>query len=124
VIAAVGCSGGQPGVSARPAAPRRPPPAPVTEQIANHRFTVIFSGAALQAAKTAGVNLPALVGSALGHVNMLLPGPQTTISLGYARPAQLIPKNGTFGYTSPLTGLITAAFGAVPQVSIKQVLTF
>ena len=87
-------------------------------------FAVTFSGAALQAAKTAGISLPTLVSSALDHVSALLPGPQTTISVGYDRPALLIPKNGTFGYTNPLTGQITTAFGAVPQVSIKQVLTF
>ena len=83
-----------------------------------------FSGAALQAAKTAGINLPALVDRALGHINALLPGPDTTISVSYSRPALLIPKNGTFGYTNPLTGQITTAFGPVPQVGVKTVLAF
>ena len=83
-----------------------------------------FSRAALQAAKTADISLPTLVSRALNHVNALLPGPETSISLGYDRPAQLIPKNGTSGYTNPSTGQITAAFGPVPQVSIRQVLTF
>jgi len=124
VIAAAGCSGGQHGAPSRPAAARQPLPAPVTEAIANHRFTVTFSGAALQAAKTAGINLPALADRVLGHINALLPGPDTTISVSYGRPALLIPKNGTFGYTSPLTGQITTAFGPVPQVGIKEVLTF
>jgi Predicted Zn-dependent protease (DUF2268) len=124
VIAAAGCSGGQHGAPSRPAAARQPLPAPVTEPIADHRFTVTFSSAALQAAKAAGMSLPALAGQALGHINALLPGPDTTISVGYGRPASLIPKNGTFGYTSPLTGQITTAFGPVPQVGIRKVLTF
>jgi Predicted Zn-dependent protease (DUF2268) len=124
VIAAAGCSGGQPGAPSRPAAARQPLPAPVTEPIANHRFTVTFSGAALQAAKTAGISLPDLAGQALGHVSALLPGPETTISVSYGRPASLIPKTGMAGYTNPLNGQIMTAFGPVPQVSTRKVLTF
>ena len=56
----------------------------MTEYLAQDRFTVTFSGQALQAAKAAGINLPNLAGRALGHINALLPGPKTTITVSYA----------------------------------------
>ena len=66
---AAGCSGHG---SASSAGPR-------TEHVADNRFTVTFSGAALQAAQGAGINLPAVVSHALERINALLPGPATTI---------------------------------------------
>ena len=71
--------------------------APRTEHVAGNRFTVTFSGAALQAAQGAGINLPAVVSHALEHINALLPGPATTIAVGLAQPGTVIPQTGTSG---------------------------
>ena len=109
--------------SHHPASPDQPPPAPVTEHAANGRFTVLLSGKALQEAKAAGFSLPALTGHALDRINALLPGPKTTIAVSYAHPDRLIPQAGAAGFTDPLTGHITVAFGATPQASIDKALT-
>ena len=94
------------------------------EHVANGRFTVVLSGKALQEADAAEINLRDLIARALGHISALLPGPKTTITVSYARPASLIPQAGVSGFTNPLTARITAAFGATPQASINKSLTF
>jgi hypothetical protein len=89
-LMAAGCSGA-PG----PAAPARP----LTQQVANGRFTVTFSGPALQAARGAGLNLPAVVSRALERINAVLPGPHTTIAVGLGPPGTVIPQTGANGMT-------------------------
>lgn len=123
VVTAAGC-GGQYGASTAPTAAKPSLRRAVTDRVADDRFTVTFSAAALQAAQTAGVSLPALVDRVLDHVNTLLPGPKASISVSDGRPAVLSPQSGTEGYTNPMNGRIMVAFGTVPQVSIKKVLTF
>jgi uncharacterized protein YjaZ len=91
----------------------------VTERVAQDRFTVTFSGRALQAAEAAGINLPVLVSRALGHINALLPGPKTTITVSYAPAGRLIPQTGTDGVTGP-NGVIAVIFGSTRQVSIGK----
>lgn len=80
---------------------------PVTEHAAHGRFTVLLSGPAVQQAKAAGIDLPSLVSRALDRINTLLPGPKTTITVNYDRPADLIPQTGTAGVTLPHTGHIS-----------------
>jgi Predicted Zn-dependent protease (DUF2268) len=77
----------------------------------------------LRAEGAAGISLGDLITRALGHINAVLPGPKTIITVSYAAPADLIPQTGTFGYTDPSTGQITSAFGPTSQVSIKHALT-
>jgi hypothetical protein len=97
----------------------------VTDSFAGHRFAVTFSDAALHAAKAAGISLPAVVGRSLRHISAMLPGPATTISVGYSRrSSELIPVNGTSGYTNPRTGQVMSAFGPVPHGSLRKILTF
>lgn len=120
-LAAAGCSGpGQPAGHAGSAG--QSPPAPVTEHLAGGRFTVTLGGEALQAARTADMNLPGLVARALGHISTLLPGPKAVITVSYGHPAQLIPQTGTAGFTSPLTGRIKVAFGPTPHIRLENVL--
>ena len=101
-----------------------PPGPPVTEQVANGRFTVRLSGTAVQQAKAAGIDLPTLISRALDHINALLPGPKTSISVNYYRPAVLIPQTGTAGVTDRLTGHITTGFGRTPRSSIRRAVAF
>ena len=75
-----------------------------------------FSGRALQAAEAAGINLPGLASRALGHINALLPGPKTIITVKYAPAASLILQTGTDGVTGP-NGVIAIIFGATRQIS-------
>lgn len=115
ILSAAGCS----------SAPGHPAAAPqVTVHAVDGRFTVVLSGEASQESGTAGVSLRDMIGRALGRINALLSGPETTISVTHMKSGDLIPEDGTYGFTSPLTGRITAAFGTVPQVSIKKVVTF
>jgi hypothetical protein len=112
---AAGCSGASsPAASA--AAPR-------TEHVAGNRFTVTFSGAALQAARGAGINLPAVVSRALEHINALLPGPATAIAVGLAQPGTVIPQTGTFGITGK-RGQVTVSFGPTQQASLRTAAGF
>jgi Predicted Zn-dependent protease (DUF2268) len=106
---AAGCSG-----ASSPAAPARP----LTQKVANGRFTVTFSGAALQAAQGAGINLPAVVGHALERINALLPGPATTIAVGLGPPGTVIPQTGANGMTGP-AGQVTVSFRSTPQASLR-----
>jgi hypothetical protein len=132
-LAAAGCSG-HASVSAHRAPTRRPTPASataspsasasasMTEHVARDRFTVVLGGQALQAAEAAGINLPVLVSRALGHINALLPGPKTTITVNYAPPGKLIPQTGTAGFTD-LTGHIAIVFGPTRHVSVGEAVT-
>jgi hypothetical protein len=88
------------------------------------RFTVVISGRALQAAEMAGINLPDLIARALGHINTLLPGPDTTITVTQPWPGGLVRQAGVAGFTWPLTARIQVAFAATPQVTITKALTF
>jgi hypothetical protein len=105
-------------------APRQAPVRQVTERAASGRFTVIISARAIRAAKAAGVSLPPLVSRALDHVNMLLPGPPTTITVDRVGASDVIPPTGTDGFSSPETGLITVGFGSAPQTSPGRTLRF
>jgi uncharacterized protein YjaZ len=96
----------------------------MTEHVVNGCFTVAFSGTALQKSKAAGFNLPALTVHALGHINALLPGPKTTITVNYARGNALITQAGVYGFTHPLNARIAVGFGTTPQVTISKALTF
>ena len=122
VLGTAACSGHST-ASRPPAPPDQPPPAPVTEHFAHGRFTVMLSSKALQEANSAGFSLPALTGHALDRINALLPGPKTSVAVNYGRPGTLIPQAGANGFTDPLTGHITVAFGATPQASIDKALT-
>jgi hypothetical protein len=88
------------------------------------RFTVVISGRALQEAAAAGINLPDLIGAALGHINALLPGPDTTITVTQPWPGGLVRQAGVAGFTWPLTARIQVAFAATPQVSLATALRF
>jgi hypothetical protein len=96
----------------------------VTERAAEGRFTVMISAGAIRAAKAAGVSLPPLVGRALDHVNALLPGPPTTITIKQVGASELIPQTGTNRFTNPYTGLITIGFGPTSQTSAARTLRF
>jgi hypothetical protein len=96
---------------------------PLTEHVADNRFTVTFSGAALQAAQGPGINLPAVVSHALGHINALLPGPATTIAVGLAQPGTVIPQTGTFGLTGK-SGQVTVSFRSTQQASLRTAVEF
>ena len=124
VPAAAGCSHAASSAPEHPAAASQSPVPALTEHVADGRFTVVLSGKALQEADAAEINLRDLIARALGHISALLPGPKTTITVSYARPASLIPQAGVSGFTNPLTARITAAFGATPQASIDKSLTF
>ena len=95
-----------------------PPPRPLTQQVANGRFTVTFSAAALQAARGAGINLPAVVSRALERINALLPGPHTTIAVGLGPPGTVIPQTGANGMTGR-AGQVTVSFRPTPQASLR-----
>jgi hypothetical protein len=97
--------------------------APLTEHVAGSRFTVTFSGAALQAAQGAGINLPGVVGRALGHINALLPGPATSIAVGLAPPGTVIPQAGTAGMTGE-RGQVTVSFRPTQQASLRTAVGF
>jgi Predicted Zn-dependent protease (DUF2268) len=112
-LMAAGCSGHG---SVSSAAPR-------TEHVAGNRFTVTFSGAALQAAQGAGINLPAVVSHALERINALLPGPATTVAVGLAQPGTVIPQTGTFGVTGK-SGQVTVAFRPTQQASLGRTAEF
>ena len=122
--AAAGCSRAASRAPGHHAAASQSPVPSVTEHAAAGRFTVVLSGRALQESATAGITLQNLITRALGHINALLPGPKTTITAGQQRPGDLIPQAGVYGFTSPLTGHITVAFGATPQISTAKALTF
>jgi hypothetical protein len=104
--------------------PSQPPIRPVTERAANGRFTVTLTAGAIGAAEAVGVSLPPLVARALNHINALLPGPPTDITIGRLGASQVIPQTGTFGSTNPVTGLITIGFGPTSQVSPARTLRF
>jgi uncharacterized protein YjaZ len=123
VCGTAGCSGRGTASTAPATASQSSPSGLVTEQVTDGRFTVVLSDQALQQARAAGINLSDLIARALSHVNALLPGPKTTITVSYAPPADLIPQTGTSGVTD-FTGFITAAFGPTPHISIKEALTF
>jgi hypothetical protein len=124
VCGTAGCSGHSTASTAPATARQSPPSGLVTEHVTNGRFTVVLSDPALQQARAAGINLSGLMARALGHINALLPGPETTITVSYAPPAELIPQTGTSGVTNPAIGFISAAFGPAPHVSIEEALTF
>jgi hypothetical protein len=119
VLAACTSNAGSPG---RPAATHATLGRPVTERFAGHRFTVTFTAQALEKAGAAGVNLPRVVGRALAHINALLPGPATTITVTTITGSGLIPQTGTFGETSPGTGRIAIGFGRTPQASFSIIM--
>ena len=81
-----------------------------------------MTAAAVRQARASGVNLSQLVARALARINALLPGPATTITIGYGRK-YLIPQTGTNGFTSPKTGKVMIVFGPTSQTSPKRVLT-
>jgi len=112
-LMAAGCGG-----ASRPA-----PVAPLTEHVAGNRFTVTFSGAALQAAQGAGINLPAVVSRALERINALLPGPHTTIAVGLGPPGTVIPQTGAAGATGR-AGQVTVSFRPTPQASLRTAVEF
>jgi hypothetical protein len=116
-LIAAGCGG-------HGSAPSPPAPAgPRTEHVADNRFTVTFSGAALKAAQGAGINLPAVVSQALEHINALLPGPATTIAVGLGQPGTVIPQTGTNGMTGR-SGQVTVSFRATQQASLRTAVEF
>lgn len=92
----------------------------MTESFAGRRFTVTFTVQALEKARAAGTDLPQVVGQALAHINALLPGPSTAITIGYAG-LQVIPQTGTNGYTNPGSGVITIGFEQTPQASFSTI---
>lgn len=97
---------------------------PVTSHAAGGRFTVTMSAEAVHRANAAGLSLGQVVTRALGRINALLPGPATTITIGYSQnPKDLIPQLGTYGYTDPVTGQVMIRFGPASQASPRQVLT-
>jgi len=104
--------------------PRQPPIRPVTERAANGRFTVTLTAGAIRAADAAGVSLPPLVARALDHINALLPGPPTDITIGHFSASQVSPQSGTNATTSPVTGSIMIGFGPAPQASPARTLRF
>jgi hypothetical protein len=110
-LMAAGCSGHGSASSATP----------LTEHVADNRFTVTFSGAALQAAQGAGINLPAVVSRALEHIDALLPGPATTIAVGLAQPGTVIPQTGANGMTTVTgePGQVTVSFRSTQQASLR-----
>ena len=93
----------------------------VTESFAGHRFTVTFSAQALAKASAGGASLPQVVAHALAHINALLPGPPTAITVSY-RNSYLIPQTGTNGSTDPATGSITIWFGQTPEASLSTIM--
>jgi hypothetical protein len=105
------------------AAASQTPPKPLTEHVAGNRFTVVLSATALQEAKAAGASLPGLVARDLDHINSLLPGPRTTITVNYSNPHGLITETGTNGSTSN-SGKINIWFGPTRQASIHKALTW
>jgi hypothetical protein len=120
IPAVAGCSGHTTAPS-RPAA-AQPSRSPVTEHMVNRRFTVTISGEALGEAKAAGDSLPAVIAHALARINVLLPGPRSTIAVNYARGSALITQAGVYGFTDPLTVRIRAGFGPTPQVTVREAL--
>jgi hypothetical protein len=93
----------------------------VTSSFAGDRFTVTFTGQALEKASAGGVDLPRVVAQALDRINALLPGPHTTISVAYAG-SRVIPQTGTSGQTDPATGAVAIAFGSTARVSLAAVM--
>jgi hypothetical protein len=121
VLAVAGC-GNSPGSPAHPATPHATP-GPVTERLARDRFTVTLGAQALGKATADGASLPQAVAHALAHINALLPGPPTTITVSYASSSsQIIPQTGTNGFTDPETGSITIVFGQTPQASLSTIM--
>jgi hypothetical protein len=96
-------------------------PGPVTESFDDHRFTVTFTAQALEKASADGTNLPQVVGQALAHINAVLRGPSTAITIRYAG-IPVIPQTGTNGYTDPATGVITIGFEQTPQASFSMIM--
>jgi hypothetical protein len=98
----------------------------LTEHVADNRFTVTFSGAALQAAQGAGIDLPAVVSHALEHINALLPGPATAITVGLAPAGTVIPQTGTAGMTNVTDepGQVTVSFRSTQQASLGRAAEF
>jgi Predicted Zn-dependent protease (DUF2268) len=94
---------------------------PVTESFARDRFTVKFSAQAVEKASARGVNLPQVVGRALGRINALLPGPPTTITVSY-NSSPVIPQTGTDGFTNEETGAITIWFRPTPLASLRRIM--
>lgn len=121
VATATGCSG-HATTPRHPTAASQPAMKPVTEHLVNGRFTVTMSGQALQRAKAAGDDLPALVANTLAHINSLLPGPPSTITVGYAQGSALITQAGADGFTNPLTVRIRVRFGPTSQVTTWEAL--
>ena len=95
---------------------------PVTEHLVNGRFTVTMSGQARQEAQAAGDNLPTLMAHTLSHVNAMLPGAHSTVTVNYAHGSALITQAGVYGFTNPLTVRISAGFGPTPQVTTREAL--
>jgi len=94
----------------------------VSEHVAGGRFTVVLSADAVGHAKMTGISLSQLVTGALDHINVLLPGPATTITIDYggSRLMPLIPQTGTDGFTDPKTGHIMIVFGPTAQASLGK----
>ena len=117
VLGAAACSGVRSNGQAHQASQ------PATEYAAGKRFTVTFSAKALNEASSAGVNLPHLVARALDHINALLPGPPSTVSVLYdGDPAGLITQTGTSGVTNSAGGAVVVAFGPTAQAGIGKAL--
>ncbi|HEY1642674.1 MAG TPA: DUF2268 domain-containing putative Zn-dependent protease [Streptosporangiaceae bacterium] len=121
ILMVAACSSG-PGPSAHPATTRATPQ-PVTRSFARNRFTVTFSGLALEKASASGVSLPQAVAPALARISALLPGPgpKIPISVTYGG-SHLTPQTGTGGQTNPADGVIVISFGPTPQVSLSTVM--
>ncbi len=122
VIAAAGCSGNGTSSRHRTATSQSPPLQPVTQQLVNGRFTVTISGQALREAETAGDNLPLLIARSLARINVLLPGPRSAITVGYAQGSALITPAGVYGFTNPQTARIRVEFGPTSQVTTREAL--
>ena len=70
----------------------------MTQHLVNRRFTVTISGQALREARAAGDNLPVLIARSLARINVLLPGPRSAITVGYAQGSALITQAGVDGF--------------------------
>lgn len=80
---------------------------PVRLQAAHDRFAVTLSPGVVSETTNNDVPIQSLAEQDLDRIDLLLPGPPTSVTITVGDPDQILPAVGTVGFTDPESGVIT-----------------
>ncbi|MGP8249367.1 MAG: DUF2268 domain-containing putative Zn-dependent protease [Candidatus Dormibacteria bacterium] len=80
---------------------------PMRLEAASDRFAVTLSPGVVSEANNNDVPIQSLAEEDLARIDLLLPGPPTSVTITVGDPDQILPAVGTVGFTDPESGRIT-----------------